>query len=230
MALRYSRALNSSLPFSFSFIAIHFFSCGLAPRIAFSVRSTSTEAPGSDMSSSGASGSSSSPPFIIRCALAMSSEVGMRMSCSSSSSSLFFFLRGTGALLKVVVGTLRMGTPPPLRGRTSVGSSALLCSSCFSSSVQVVRSSTKALTSRLVLARTSGSLSRSMPRELMRPRTTLAVWGNPSASMYCMSFCSCGTSCIELISSRLMSSNFLLSSSVSFTLFARIVDDPEGRR
>ena len=85
MADRNSLALNSSLPFSFSRMATHFFSFSEAPRMAWSVRWTSTLAPGTERSSSLASAGRVRLPMppSIASAFAISSGDGIRPALSS---------------------------------------------------------------------------------------------------------------------------------------------------
>ena len=184
---RYSRALNSSLPFSRSRVATHRRSRGVAPAIARRVFCTSGDAFGTERSSSGASsvGDPKSPasPIIASARDASAREGLARLSGRSASRSSTVFLRG-GAVapgVTVAFGTFRMGAVESLRGRRGVGSAASAASARFRSSVHAASSETNAPTSASTRARISGSSSRRVPSACMRFLTTCAVCGKPSS-------------------------------------------------
>ena len=172
--------MNSSFPFSFSRIATHFFSFSDAPRIALSVRWTSTLAPGTDRSSSFASAGLARllmPPSIAS-ALASSSGVGIRPADSSSSS--LGFDGGTAASTTDTREAPRMGAPasPPM----NVGSSSSRESASSVAAVHFLRSPRKSLASAFDLARAAGSSGNALaPSAVILALTTADVCGKPSS-------------------------------------------------
>ena len=186
---RYSRALNSSFPFSRSRVATHRRSRGVAPAIARRVFCTSGDAFGTERSSSGASsvGVPPSPASPIIASARDASARAVRLPtavrpCSASRSSTVFLRGGAVAPgVTVAFGTFRMGAVESLRGRRGVGSAASAASARFRSSVHAASSETNAPTSASTRARISGSSSRRVPSACMRFLTTCAVCGKPSS-------------------------------------------------
>mmetsp|Transcript_495 Transcript_495/g.2032 ORF Transcript_495/g.2032 Transcript_495/m.2032 type:complete len:423 (+) Transcript_495:1676-2944(+) len=230
IAERYSRALNSSLPFSFSLAAAHRRSrAGAARKPASSFSRSARVAPETDRSSVFApapcfAASTKSPPTpspARRCSAASrSASVGMpsrsAFSAEGDEASVSGFVAVTFATREPRIGTL---STEASRGTNTVGSDCAAASSIFAFADHASRSATKSRTS--ASRSDAARLEDDVPREAMRALTTCAVVGKPSSSMYFASLFSWFTSVIALMSSSPMLSNFLRSSSVSATVVGR---------
>ena len=182
MADRNSLALNSSLPFSFSRMATHFFSFSEAPRMAWSVRWTSTLAPGTERSSSLASAGRVRLPMppSIASAFAISSGDGIRPALSSVSSS-FDAVGADRVSSTEMCEAPRMGAPlapAPM----NVGSCSSRAFASSETSVHIFRSLRKSSASASDLARVAGSSGKALaPSAVILALTTADVCGNPSS-------------------------------------------------
>ena len=197
IADRYSRALKSSLPFSFSRAAAHRRSRAGAPRKPASSFSRSARlAPPTDRSSVFApapcfAASAKSPPTPSparrRSAASRSASVGMPSRSAraegdeASDAPVSFSPRASPGFVAVTVALRepRIGTlsSEASRGTNTVGSDCAAASSRFAFADHASRSATKSRTS----ASRSAAAEDVVPREAMRALTTCAVVGKPSS-------------------------------------------------
>ena len=189
IAERYSRALNSSLPFSFSLAAAHRRSrAGAARKPASSFSRSARVAPETDRSSVFApapcfAASAKSPPTPSparrRSAASRSASVGMpsRSAFSAEGDEASDALVAvTVALREPRIGTL---STEASRGTNTVGSDIAVASSIFAFADHASRSATKSRTS--ASRSDAARLEDVVPREAMRALTTCAVVGKPSS-------------------------------------------------